>query len=111
VTTLAAFGTRETMSDTTSATRGIGAARLTASGVPVEAVFNNDIVGNTTGGDGAADAGSVRVFSAGPEDSMSRSSSDDWVFGVAAIGPDGLESLVRAYVAPVRRLSPVELVE
>jgi peptidase M28-like protein len=41
--------------------------------VPVEANFNNDIVGNSRGGDGTADAESVRVYSEGPEDSMSRS--------------------------------------
>jgi hypothetical protein len=38
----------------------------------VDAVFNNDIVGNVRGLDGKTDAGSVRVFSAGPEDSPSR---------------------------------------
>jgi hypothetical protein len=36
---------------------------------------------------------------------------DDWVFGVAAIGPDGHESLISAYVAPVRAASPVKLVD
>jgi len=41
--------------------------------VPVEANFNNDIVGNSRGGDGTTDAESVRVYSEGPEDSMSRS--------------------------------------
>jgi hypothetical protein len=41
--------------------------------VPVEANFNSDIVGNSRGGDGTTDAGSVRVYSEGPEDSMSRS--------------------------------------
>jgi hypothetical protein len=40
--------------------------------LPIVAVFNNDIVGNTTGGDGTADASTVRVFSEGPEDSPSR---------------------------------------
>jgi hypothetical protein len=40
---------------------------------PVEANFNNDIVGNSRGGDGTTDAESVRVYSEGPEDSMSRS--------------------------------------
>jgi hypothetical protein len=48
-------------------------AHLKADSLTVEAVFNNDIVGNSTGGDGVVDAGSVRVFSVGPEDSMSRS--------------------------------------
>jgi hypothetical protein len=36
-------------------------------------MFNNDIVGNTRGGNGVVDAETVRVYSAGPEDSMSRS--------------------------------------
>jgi hypothetical protein len=39
----------------------------------VEANFNNDIVGNSRGGDGTTDAESVRVYSEGPEDSMARS--------------------------------------
>ena len=51
----------------------IHAAQLAASGVPVEAVFNNDVVGNSRGGDGSIDRATVRVYSAGPEDSMSRS--------------------------------------
>lgn len=38
----------------------------------IDAVFNNDMVGNVVGGDGVADAESVRVFSEGPEDSGSR---------------------------------------
>jgi hypothetical protein len=41
--------------------------------VRVEANFNSDIVGNTRGGDGTTDTGTVRVYSEGPEDSMSRS--------------------------------------
>lgn len=36
---------------------------------------------------------------------------DDWVFGVAAIGPDGHESVIRAYVSPVRPGRPIELVK
>jgi hypothetical protein len=48
------------------------AQRLAAGKQSVEAVFNNDIVGNTRGGDGTTDSGSVRVFAEGPEDSMSR---------------------------------------
>ena len=39
---------------------------------PVEAVLNNDIVGNPDGGNGVTDAETVRVFSEGPEDSPSR---------------------------------------
>lgn len=49
------------------------AQRLVADNVPVEAVFNNDIVGNSRGGNGVIDAESVRVYSEGPEDSRSRS--------------------------------------
>ncbi len=41
--------------------------------VPVEANLNSDIVGNSRGGDGTTDTESVRVYSEGPEDSMSRS--------------------------------------
>lgn len=36
---------------------------------------------------------------------------DDWVFGVAAIGADGHESLVSAYVSPSRRMTEVKLVK
>lgn len=43
-----------------------------AKGVRIDAVFNNDIVGNSIGGDGSMDGSSVRVFSEGPEDSSSR---------------------------------------
>jgi hypothetical protein len=48
------------------------AQRAAAEKLPVEAVFNNDIVGGASGGDGTADTRSVRVFSEGPEDSPSR---------------------------------------
>jgi hypothetical protein len=40
--------------------------------VSIDAVFNNDIVGNSHGLDGRTDAATVRVYSAGPEDSPSR---------------------------------------
>jgi hypothetical protein len=36
---------------------------------------------------------------------------DDWVFGVAAIGAGGHESLVNAYISPVRPGRPIELVK
>lgn len=49
------------------------AQALAAAKVPVEANFNNDIVGNIHGGNGVVDAETVRVYSVGPEDSMSRS--------------------------------------
>jgi hypothetical protein len=38
----------------------------------IDAVLNNDIVGNSTGGNGRTDSRVVRVFSEGPEDSPSR---------------------------------------
>ncbi|HXH05162.1 MAG TPA: M20/M25/M40 family metallo-hydrolase [Vicinamibacterales bacterium] len=43
-----------------------------AAGLPIDAVFNNDIVGNSRRGDGVVDGARVRVFSEGPEDSPSR---------------------------------------
>jgi hypothetical protein len=45
---------------------------LAAQKIPVEAVFNNDIVGNSRGGNGFVDAESVRVYAIGPEDSPAR---------------------------------------
>lgn len=48
------------------------AQKARAEGVRIDAVFNNDIVGNSAGGDGTVDGWSVRVFSEGPEDSPSR---------------------------------------
>jgi hypothetical protein len=36
---------------------------------------------------------------------------DDWVFGVAALAPDGHESLISAYVSPNRPGKPIELVK
>ena len=48
------------------------AQRIAAKKVPVEAMFNNDIVGNSRGGNGIVDAGSVRVYAVGPEDSPAR---------------------------------------
>lgn len=48
------------------------AERMQAEGVPIVAVFNNDIVGNVEGGTGVVDGETVRVFSEGPEDSGSR---------------------------------------
>ena len=49
------------------------AQRLQESGATVEATFNNDIVGNSRGGNGVVDAATVRLYAQGPEDSMSRS--------------------------------------
>jgi hypothetical protein len=41
-------------------------------GVRIDALLNNDIVGNVRGGDGLVDGASVRVFSEDPADSPSR---------------------------------------
>jgi hypothetical protein len=48
------------------------AAKLKAERTVVEAMLNNDIVGNSRGGNGVIDAESVRVYAAGPEDSPAR---------------------------------------
>lgn len=48
------------------------AADLAAQKIAVDAVFNNDIVGNSRGGNGIVDAESVRVYAIGPEDSPAR---------------------------------------
>ena len=47
--------------------------KIASEHIAVEAAFNNDIVGNSRGGNGVIDAESVRLYSLGPEDSMSRS--------------------------------------
>jgi Peptidase family M28 len=49
------------------------AQKAAADKVVIDANFNNDIVGNSTGGNGQIDGKSVRIYSLGPEDSMSRS--------------------------------------
>jgi hypothetical protein len=41
--------------------------------IPIQAWFNNDIVGGSHGGDGTIDSATVRLYSEGPEDSPSRS--------------------------------------
>ena len=48
------------------------AQKAVADKAVIDAVFNNDIIGNSRGGNGIVDAESVRVFSEGPEDSPSR---------------------------------------
>jgi hypothetical protein len=48
------------------------AQRMMADSVRIDAVFNNDMVGNSVGGSGQKDSWTVRVFSEGPEDSPSR---------------------------------------
>jgi hypothetical protein len=41
--------------------------------IPIQAVLNNDIVGNDGGGNSIVDGATIRVYSEGPEDSPSRS--------------------------------------
>ena len=48
------------------------ARSMKAANIPVQAVFNNDIVGGSTGGDGIVDGATIRLYSEGPEDSPSR---------------------------------------
>ena len=48
------------------------AQKAKADSLRIDAVFNNDITGNSRGGNGAIDGATVRVFSEGPEDSPSR---------------------------------------
>lgn len=57
--------------------QGLVGARLHAQkavreGTRIDAVFNNDIIGNSRGGNGIVDGRTVRVFSQGPEESPSR---------------------------------------
>ncbi len=49
------------------------ARRMKAQNVPIQALFNNDIVGGAVAGDGTVDGATVRLYSDGPEDSPSRS--------------------------------------
>jgi hypothetical protein len=48
------------------------AQQARAASIPIQAVFNNDIVGGEVGGDGIMDGASVRLYAEGPEDSPSR---------------------------------------
>jgi hypothetical protein len=48
------------------------AKRVNRLKIPVQALFNNDIVGGAVGGDGAIDGATIRLYSEGPEDSPSR---------------------------------------
>jgi hypothetical protein len=52
---------------------GAHAKKAKAENIPIQAWFNNDIVGNSHGGDGSIDASTIRIYSEGPEDSASRS--------------------------------------
>ncbi|MDH4063674.1 MAG: M28 family peptidase [Acidobacteriota bacterium] len=40
--------------------------------IPIQAILNNDIVGNDRGGSGIVDGATIRVYAEGPEDSPSR---------------------------------------
>ena len=48
------------------------AQKAAAEKIPIEAVFNNDIVGNDKGGNSIVDGATIRVYAEGPEDSPSR---------------------------------------
>ena len=48
------------------------AQKAVADRIRIDAVLNNDMLGNAAGGNGVVDGESVRVFSEGPEDSASR---------------------------------------
>lgn len=50
----------------------VHAQKAAEDGVRIDAVLNNDIIGNSHGGNGTIDGASLRVFSEGPEDSPSR---------------------------------------
>lgn len=52
---------------------GAHAKMAKAQKIPLQAWFNNDIVGGSRGGDGIVDGATIRVYSEGPEDSPSRS--------------------------------------
>lgn len=60
------------------------AQKLATEKAVVEAMLSNDIVGGIRGGAGVIDAASVRVYSVGPDDSMSRSLARyiQWAAGV-----------------------------
>jgi hypothetical protein len=49
------------------------AKKAKADNTPIQAWFNNDIVGGSHGGDGSIDGATIRIYSEGPEDSPSRS--------------------------------------
>jgi hypothetical protein len=52
---------------------GAHAKKAREENIPIQAWFNNDIVGNSRGGDGSYDGSTIRIYSEGPEDSSSRS--------------------------------------
>jgi hypothetical protein len=49
------------------------ARRMNERNIPVQALFNNDIVGGAVGGNGIIDGATIRLYSDGPDDSPSRS--------------------------------------
>lgn len=49
------------------------AKKMKEQNVPIQALFNNDIVGGSVAGNGLTDSATVRLYSEGPEDSPSRS--------------------------------------
>jgi hypothetical protein len=49
------------------------ARRIKEMNIPVQALFNNDIVGGAVGANGIVDGATIRLYSEGPEDSPSRS--------------------------------------
>ena len=51
---------------------GAHAKKAKAEKTPIQAWFNNDIVGGSRGGDGITDGATIRIYSEGPEDSPSR---------------------------------------
>lgn len=51
---------------------GAHAKKAKADKTPIQAWFNNDIVGGSKGGDGITDGATIRIYSEGPEDSPSR---------------------------------------
>jgi hypothetical protein len=51
---------------------GAHAKMAKAQNLPIQAWFNNDIVGGSHGGDGSIDSATIKIYSEGPEDSPSR---------------------------------------
>jgi hypothetical protein len=51
---------------------GAHAKKAKTDKTPIQAWFNNDIVGGSRGGDGITDGATIRIYSEGPEDSPSR---------------------------------------
>jgi hypothetical protein len=63
----------------------------------IDAVLNNDMVGNVQGGDGLQDSVHIRVFSEGPEDSTSRQLARYLVRSAARYVPTQQVTLVARY--------------